>query len=70
MLDPLDRMTLFLSAIQHFQTTTNCAYTDESRDWNMVCGRCWKDVSGGVVDGDIAHPFYRYGGLWKNRTVK
>lgn len=43
---------------------------DESRDWNMVCGRCWKDVSGGVVDGDIAHPFYRYGGLWKNRTVK
>ena len=33
----------------------------------MVCGKCWRDVSGGVVDGDDAHPFYRYGGLWKNR---
>ena len=31
-----------------------------------VCGRCWRDVSGGVVDGDEAHPHYRYGGLWRN----
>jgi hypothetical protein len=27
-------------------------------------------VSGGVADGDSQHPHYRYGGLWKNRTVK
>ena len=32
----------------------------------MVCGSCWKEVSGGVVDGDEQHPDYRYGGLWKN----
>lgn len=25
----------------------------------QVCGRCWKDVSGGVVDGDADHPYYR-----------
>jgi hypothetical protein len=23
----------------------------------MVCGKCWKDVSGGVVDGDATHPY-------------
>ena len=33
--------------------------------WRMVCGRCWKTVSGGVTDGDAAHPHYVYGGLWK-----
>jgi hypothetical protein len=33
----------------------------------MVCGKCWHDVSGGVPDGDRDHPFYSYGGLWKNR---
>lgn len=26
----------------------------------MVCGKCWKTVSGGVVDGDDAHHDYRY----------
>ena len=36
----------------------------------MVCGRCWKDVSGGVPDGDASHPHYQYGGLWKNRNVQ
>ena len=41
---------------------------DESQQWMMVCGKCWKDVSGGVVDGDADHPCYRYGGLWKNRS--
>mmetsp|Transcript_5559 Transcript_5559/g.16585 ORF Transcript_5559/g.16585 Transcript_5559/m.16585 type:complete len:162 (+) Transcript_5559:121-606(+) len=41
---------------------------DETLQWRMVCGKCWKDVSGGVVDGDDAHPYYRYGGLWKNRA--
>lgn len=44
--------------------------TDESKVWRMVCGKCWRDVSGGMVDGDGKHPHYRYGGLWKNRTVK
>jgi hypothetical protein len=42
---------------------------DETQNWNMVCGKCWKVVSGGVVDGDAQHPFYRYGGLWKNRRA-
>jgi len=40
---------------------------DESMRYYMVCSRCWKDVSGGVVDGDESHPYYKYGGLWKNR---
>lgn len=40
---------------------------DSTLQWKMVCGRCWHGVSGGVVDGDAAHPYYRYGGLWKNR---
>lgn len=39
-----------------------------SQSWHMVCGTCWKDVSGGVVDGDADHPHYKYGGLWKNRA--
>jgi len=39
---------------------------DASLEWKMVC-KCWHSVSGGVVDGDAAHPYYRYGGLWKNR---
>mmetsp|Transcript_22240 Transcript_22240/g.33386 ORF Transcript_22240/g.33386 Transcript_22240/m.33386 type:complete len:260 (-) Transcript_22240:57-836(-) len=43
---------------------------DQTQNWNMVCGSCWKNVSGGVVDGDAAHPYYRYGGLWKNRKAK
>mmetsp|Transcript_16801 Transcript_16801/g.23500 ORF Transcript_16801/g.23500 Transcript_16801/m.23500 type:complete len:203 (+) Transcript_16801:67-675(+) len=40
---------------------------DQSRKWNLVCGKCWKTVSGGVVDGDEDHPYYKYGGLWKSR---
>ncbi|KAL7532347.1 hypothetical protein ACHAXR_008605 [Thalassiosira sp. AJA248-18] len=43
---------------------------DESGKWGMVCGKCWNNVSGGVVDGDDAHPHYRYGGLWKNRRAQ
>jgi hypothetical protein len=46
-----------------------CTY-DESEEWRMVCGRCWKVASGGVVDGDKDHPHYRYGGLWKNRAQR
>lgn len=43
---------------------------DKSGEWAMVCGKCWNDVSGGVVDGDDSHPYYRYGGLWKNRRAQ
>ncbi|EED92795.1 predicted protein [Thalassiosira pseudonana CCMP1335] len=46
-----------------------CTY-DSSEEWGMVCGKCWNDISGGVVDGDAAHPYYRYGGLWKNRRAQ
>ena len=42
---------------------------DTDSGWRMVCGKCWKSVSGGVVDGDEDHPHYRYGGLWKNLHV-
>ncbi len=41
-----------------------CTY-DETRAWRLVCGRCWRQVSGGVADGTPDHPHYRYGGLWK-----
>jgi len=41
---------------------------DQRKKWHMVCGKCWHKVSGGVVDGDSAHPHYRYGGIWKART--
>ncbi|KAI9640378.1 hypothetical protein NHQ30_011123 [Ciborinia camelliae] len=41
---------------------------DETKKWHFVCtGKCWKDVSGGEVDGDGKHPDYRYGGMWKNK---
>jgi hypothetical protein len=43
--------------------------TDASQAWRMVCGKCWRIVSGGQVDGDSNHPHYRYGGLWKNRKA-
>ena len=38
---------------------------DSHREWNMVCGKCWKTpaVAGGVVDGDGSNKHYRYGGL-------
>lgn len=41
---------------------------DDTGAWHLVCpGACWRSVSGGVEDGDAAHPHYRYGGAWKNR---
>ena len=46
-----------------------CMYTEGQTTWSMVCGKCWKIASGGVVDGDENHPHYRYGGLWKNRRA-
>ena len=39
---------------------------DETKSWHLICGKCWKKFSGGVPDGDAAHPMYQYGGLWKN----
>lgn len=47
-----------------------CMYESGQTDWKMVCGKCWKIASGGVVDGDKDHPHYRYGGLWKNRRAQ
>ena len=46
-----------------------CTY-DSSLQWKMICGKCWNVASGGVVDGDALHPYYKYGGLWKNRRRK
>ena len=46
-----------------------CTY-DKTGEWKMVCGKCWNEASGGVVDGDAAHPYYKYGGLWKNRRAQ
>jgi len=43
--------------------------TDETQRWRMLCGKCWKQASGGIPDGDADHPHYRYGGLWKNRSA-
>lgn len=43
---------------------------DQTGQWHLVCpGKCWTAVSGGVVDGDgdPAHKYYRYGGVWKNK---
>ena len=40
---------------------------DESKAWRMVCGKCWPSISGGVADGTLEFPHYRYGGLWKSR---
>jgi hypothetical protein len=47
-----------------------CMYKQGQGDWEMVCGKCWKVASGGIVDGDAEHPHYRYGGLWKNRRAQ
>jgi len=41
---------------------------DATKKWHFVCpGKCWTQVSGGVVDGDTNHPEYKYGGAWKNK---
>lgn len=44
---------------------------DESGKWHFVCpGKCWNSVSGGEIDAKSCrdkHPYYRYGGMWKNR---
>lgn len=36
---------------------------DDTMQWNFVCpGSCWREVSGGVVDGTEDKPNYVYGG--------
>lgn len=41
--------------------------TDETQKWHFVCtSKCWKEVSGGEIDGP-SKPFYLYGGMWKNK---
>lgn len=43
---------------------------DESEKWFLLCpGNCWKDASGGKVDGTPDTPWYRYGGVWKNKKA-
>lgn len=40
---------------------------DNTLDWHFVCpSKCWKDVSGGEIDGP-GKPHYQYGGMWKNK---
>ena len=40
---------------------------DESQIWHFVCpGKCWRNVSGGQIDG-LDRPHYQYGGMWKNK---
>ena len=41
---------------------------DTTATWYFICSKkCWKEVSGGVVDGTLDRPHYRYGGTWKNK---
>lgn len=43
---------------------------DSTGKWHFVCpGTCWRNVSGGEIDGDghEEHKWYRYGGMWKNK---
>lgn len=43
---------------------------DDTEKWYLLCpGKCWKEASGGKVDGTAETPFYRYGGVWKNKKA-
>lgn len=43
---------------------------DDTETWYLLCpGKCWKEASGGKVDGTAETPFYRYGGVWKNKKA-
>jgi hypothetical protein len=43
---------------------------DETQKYKMICGKCWPTISGGIPDGNSnTHPYYTYGGLWKNRNA-
>merc|ERR1712166_1577165 len=39
---------------------------DATKNWFLICGKCWNKYSGGVPDGDLKHPHYCYGGVWEN----
>ena len=40
---------------------------DKTLEWKLVCtSKCWKEVSGGEIDGPDK-PLYQYGGMWKNK---
>lgn len=51
--------------IRPTKNTLRCCAPPGSRA-AQACGKCWREASGGVPDGDAAHPYYRYGGLWRN----
>lgn len=37
---------------------------DSTETWRFICPkRCWKSVSGSVIDGSLEHPYYKYGGV-------
>lgn len=41
---------------------------DDTAKWHLICPKsCWKGVSGGIPDGTSDHPYYKYGGMWKNK---
>jgi hypothetical protein len=41
---------------------------DSTKKWHFICtGKCWKQVSGGRIEGDADHREYKYGGMWKNK---
>lgn len=43
---------------------------DDTQKWFLLCpGKCWKEASGGKVDGTKDTPWYRYGGVWKNKKA-
>ena len=43
---------------------------DETLIWHLVCtSKCWKQVSGGEIDGGPDRLYYQYGGMWKNKLA-
>ncbi|CAF9931742.1 MAG: hypothetical protein HETSPECPRED_008183 [Heterodermia speciosa] len=43
---------------------------DETLIWHLVCtSKCWKQVSGGEIDGGPGKSYYQYGGMWKNKLA-
>jgi hypothetical protein len=41
---------------------------DSTKKWYFICtGKCWKQVSGGRIEGDADHREYKYGAMWKNK---
>ena len=43
---------------------------DKTLIWHLVCtSKCWKQVSGGEIDGGPGKSYYQYGGMWKNKLA-